>query len=370
MIRKKKKGGGRAVRELEQINALLPAWYAANARDLPWRKNADPYRVWLSEIMLQQTRAEAVIPYYERFLLEVPDAAALAALPEEKLLKLWEGLGYYSRARNLKKCAGILLRDFGGAFPPDIEKLRSLPGIGPYTAGAIGSICFGLPTPAVDGNVLRVYARLTADGEPSDTDAFRKKVTAALTPVYETGSPALLTQSLMELGACVCVPNGRPKCESCPMESVCKAHERGEETAYPVKRPKARRRIVTKAVLVADCAGRYPIQKRPETGLLAGLWEFPSLDLPDGSEATPSGAADFAASLGLKVKELEKTVDYTHVFTHVEWRMRCFYFRCDNKDAHLVFTSREELESVYALPSAMRPFLEGIAEGREASVCG
>ena len=352
---------------LSAINALLPAWYKDNARRLPWREDTIPYHVWLSEIMLQQTRVEAVIGYYRRFLDEAPDIKSLAALDEERLLKLWEGLGYYSRARNLQKAARVIVNEYGGVFPSDHAAIRKLPGVGPYTAGAIGSICFSLPTPAVDGNVLRVYARLRADGDLSDTDAFRKKVIADLTPVYEAGSPGLLTQALMELGACVCLPKTKPKCGDCPLSGVCLAHKNGEETKYPVKKEKAKRKIVYKIVLAADCGGKFPVRKRPSSGMLAGLWEFPNADVGSEADFSPSAAMDLAAGLGLHPTELLRTADYTHVFTHAEWRMRCYYLKCGGDTSGMTSATKARLRRDFALPSAMRPFFEELPE--EEDLC-
>ena len=208
--------------------AFLPpllGWYERNKRDLPWRRDREPYHVWLSEIMLQQTRVEAVKGYYARFLAELPDIPSLAACDPDRLHKLWEGLGYYSRVRNLQKAAQQIVSDYGGAFPTDYDKIRALPGIGDYTAGAICSICFGLPTPAVDGNVLRVVSRLTADERPVTQPAVKKDYTAALAEIYPAGQCAEATQALMELGATVCAPNGAPHCDLCPVAAFCQSRE-------------------------------------------------------------------------------------------------------------------------------------------------
>ncbi len=338
---------------------LLP-WYEQNKRDLPWRQTRDPYHVWISEIMLQQTRVEAVRGYYQRFLSALPDVQTLAAVPDDVLLKLWEGLGYYNRARNLKKAAQAIVKDHGGVFPNDYDAIRALPGIGPYTAGAVGSICFDLPTPAVDGNVLRVFARLTELKDSVDKDKTKKAVTAALEQVYRTGNCAALTQSLMELGACVCVPNGAPKCTLCPLQNCCLAHTHGSWSKFPVRAKKKERRTEHRAVPVLRCGGRYAVQKRPKTGLLAGLWEFPGVLLPQEptDDLALQIALEFAETCGAKPRELLRETGYVHIFTHIEWHMHVFLFDCAAMPDSFTWATGEELESTFALPSAFRPCLE------------
>ncbi len=345
--------------DLQFISALLPPWYEGNARPLPWRADREPYHVWLSEIMLQQTRAETVIPYYRRFLAALPSVADLAEAPEDRLLKLWEGLGYYSRARNLQKAARRITAAHGGIFPRTYEEILSLPGIGPYTAGAIGSICFGLQTPAVDGNVLRVLSRLTAFPDSVDTDAAKKRIAALLRPLYTPENSCVLTQSLMELGACVCLPNGAPKCEVCPLAAQCRANQLQRQKDFPVRGEKKGRKVVHKTVLLLRCGDCYAICRRPEKGLLAGLWEFPNRDAGTASDAADvKNAAAFARTLAVRPLRLRLQTAYTHVFTHVEWHMNCFFFDCGETSPSLAWVTREELEAGYALPSAFRPFLE------------
>ena len=220
----------------QALPELLLPWYAGTARDLPWRHDREPYHVWLSEIMLQQTRVEAVKGYYNRFLTALPTIEQLANAEENLLLKLWEGLGYYNRVRNLQKAAQIITDEYGGRFPQRYADILALPGIGTYTAGAIASICFEQPTPAVDGNVLRVIARLTEDFAVIDTPQKKREITAALAAVYPAGHCGAFTQSLMELGAVVCVPNGVPNCAACPLEPLCRAHKNGTEQLLPVRR--------------------------------------------------------------------------------------------------------------------------------------
>ncbi len=359
--------------DLSTAISLLPAWYRANARALPWRADTEPYHVWLSEIMLQQTRVEAVIGYYNRFLAALPTVRELAAVNEEALLKLWEGLGYYSRARNLKKAAEVIVNELGGAFPATYEEILSLPGVGPYTAGAIASICFEQPAPAVDGNVLRVFARLTRFGESIDTDAAKKQVREALLPFYTPGQCGALTQGLMELGATVCIPNGAPKCGLCPVSAYCAAYQQGDQDRFPVRGEKKRRKTVHKTVLLLRCGDRYAIKKRPARGLLAGLWEFPNADLPAGEVPTPETAAALASDWGARPLRLIARSAYTHIFTHVEWHMQAFFMECGDQPGCFTWATAEELARDYALPSAFRPFaalLQYGDEGPEGSPSG
>ena len=262
---------------IEQALPQIADWYSLSRRVLPWREEPTPYRVWISEIMLQQTRIETVIPYYRRFLEELPDVAALAAAEEDRLLKLWEGLGYYSRARNLKKAAQLVLRDWGGELPRTAAELKKLPGIGDYTAGAIASIACGQPEPAVDGNVLRVLSRLLESEGDVLSPAVKKAMTGLLREHYPGGdAAALCTEGLMELGETVCVPNAAPKCGLCPLRTLCRARQKGTAERFPVKTPPRPRRIEERTVLLLRCGGRWAIRQRESSGLLAGLWEFPN----------------------------------------------------------------------------------------------
>ena len=260
---------------LEYLSERLLPWYADHYRDLPWRENRAPYRVWLSEIMLQQTRVEAVKGYYARFLQQLPTIAALADASEETLLKLWEGLGYYSRVRNLQKAARQIMEKHGGVFPQTYDEVRALAGIGPYTAGAICSICFDLPTPAVDGNVLRVVSRFTASDAPITDEAVKRETARMLAAVYPKGHCGTFTQALMELGATVCLPNGAPQCKDCPLQGLCEAEKQGRQRDFPVKAAKKPRRAEERTVLILRCGDKLAVCKRPERGLLAGLWQLP-----------------------------------------------------------------------------------------------
>ncbi|WP_418706515.1 A/G-specific adenine glycosylase, partial [Anaerotruncus massiliensis (ex Liu et al. 2021)] len=262
---------------MEEIVEPLLGWYAENARDLPWRREVTPYRVWISEIMLQQTRVEAVKGYFARFIGALPGPAELAAVDERELLKLWEGLGYYSRARNLQKAARVIMETYGGELPASHEELLTLPGVGPYTAGAVASIAFGLPEPAVDGNVLRVLSRLTADNSDIADPAVKRAAERTVRGIIPAGRAGAFNQALMELGATVCAPNGPPACGRCPLAGLCAAHAAGNETAYPVKAAKKARRVEERTVLLLVRDELLALRRRPAKGLLAGLWELPNL---------------------------------------------------------------------------------------------
>ncbi len=337
---------------MEQLPGLLTAWYRQHARELPWRRDREPYHVWLSEIMLQQTRVEAVRGYYTRFLAEIPTIAALAAASPDQLNKLWEGLGYYTRVRNLQKAAQVVMERHGGVFPGTMDEIRALPGIGPYTAGAIGSICFGLPEPAVDGNVLRVMTRLLDDSAPIDQPATKKRLTALLRDIYPHDDPGTFTQSLMELGATVCVPNGAPLCGQCPVRTLCRARAAGHPTALPVKAGRKPRRIEEKTVFYLTCSGRLAVRRRPEQGLLAGLWELPNVP----GHLPPQEAVRQAEAWGLHPEQLEKQLTRTHIFTHVEWRMICYVIRCGATPDAFIWADAAALQQAIALPTAFRMF--------------
>ncbi len=331
--------------------ALLP-WYAIHKRQLPWRQDREPYHVWLSEIMLQQTRVEAVKGYYTRFLQALPTVAHLAYADEELLLKLWEGLGYYSRVRNLRKAAKTVMEEHGGIFPREHGAVLALPGIGEYTAGAICSIAFDQPTPAVDGNVLRVISRLTADETPVDLPAYKAQVQRQLKEVYPPRAGDF-TQALMELGATLCGPNREPDCVNCPCKDFCAGHQKGIAAKLPVKLPKRSRRTEEKTVFVFCADGRYALQKRPGKGLLAGLWQFP--EAPGILEA--SDAMEAARKMGIKVLDIRRQVEKTHIFTHIQWNMRGIYADTE-PGGDFIWLTAEQIEAERALPTAYRQFWE------------
>lgn len=332
--------------------ALLP-WYYVNQRDLPWRQDRKPYHIWLSEIMLQQTRVEAVKGYYRRFLDALPTIEALAQCDDDVLHKLWEGLGYYSRVRNLKKAARVIVQTYGGEFPREYGKILALPGIGAYTAGAICSIAFDQPTPAVDGNVLRVVSRLTEDATPIDLPAYKSLVQQRLAKIYPAAAGDF-TQALMELGATVCGPNRKPDCDNCPCKEFCGSAIHKTAENFPVKSPKKAKKVEKKTVLILSCDGLYALEKRPEQGLLAGLWEFPNV--PGMLEM--DAALQVVLQMGLQPKDILRQTDRSHIFTHIRWEMRGIYLEVSEPEGGFVWMTAEEIEQNAALPTAFRQFWE------------
>ena len=320
------------VTEKQRLYAQLPAricaWYKENKRILPWREDRNPYKVWISEIMLQQTRVEAVKPYFARFLRELPDIEALADCPEEKLLKLWEGLGYYSRVRNMQKAARQLTEADTGrknvTLPRDPKELQKLPGIGSYTAGAIASIAYGVPVPAVDGNVLRILARVTADGTDILKPSVKREAEQLLTEVLQDCvSPGDFNQGMMDLGAGVCVPNAQPLCDVCPLADICEAHRTGTETDYPVRRKAKERRVEERTILLIRDGERVVLTRRQDTGLLAGMYEFPNLPGKLNKKEVLH-AVEEQELVPLRIQKLEPA---KHLFSHVEWHMTGYEIR-------------------------------------------
>ena len=340
----------------EAVKRLL-VWYRQNRRDLPWRHTDDPYRIWLSEIMLQQTRVEAVKPYYARFLEVCPTVEALAQLPEDRLMKLWEGLGYYSRARNLQKAARTVMAEYGGKMPNTYETLRKLPGIGDYTAGAIASIAFGERVPAIDGNVLRVLARVSGSYDDIADPATKAHWREALLPIVPEAAGDF-TQSLIELGATVCVPNGEAKCAQCPLCLDCVAANRHLTDELPVKSAKRPRRIEPMTILIIRDDGRTALCKRPEKGLLAGLFELPNVH----GHLSEADTLSHVRSLGFEPLRIERLEDAKHIFTHIEWHMIAYSVRITPEfdGAHgksgLLLVDNDDLHANYAIPSAFSAY--------------
>lgn len=341
----------------------LVEWFRKNKRDLPWRERMDAYRVWISEIMLQQTRVEAVKPYYERFLKALPDVRALAGVSEDRLLKLWEGLGYYNRARNLKYAACQIIEEYGGKFPETYEEIRSLKGIGSYTAGAISSFVYNIPKPAVDGNVLRVVSRITADDSDIAKAGTKSKIEKEIEEVIPRDAAGDFNQSLIELGAVVCLPNGEPRCGSCPVSHLCLAHEQGRETEFPVKKKAKKRRIENRTVLLFRDAQKTAIRKRPAKGLLAGMYEFPNRE----GRMTYDEVVGYGKSLGLTPVRIRKLGNAKHIFSHVEWHMTGYEILVDeleksmadeNKEkGNIIFAEIRQLQEEYPIPSAFEAYM-------------
>ena len=345
-------------RELSGKERLLLAsgplfsWYRREKRDLPWRENRDPYRIWISEIMLQQTRVEAVKPYFFRFFEHFPRISDLAAAPEEELLKCWEGLGYYSRARNIKKAAEILTEKYNGSFPESYGEILALPGIGSYTAGAIASIAFELPVPAVDGNVLRVLSRVTGSFDDILKQSTKKKMEALVSEVIQPGSAGDFNQALIETGAMICIPGGAPLCSQCPFFTVCAARSQGLTEKLPVKTPKKKRKIEEKTVLLLEYQDKIAIRKRREDGLLASLYEF--VNVPGQLSAEEAGAL-----LDQEVRP-EPLPEAKHIFSHVEWHMGGYFVSLKEMPESLpgeesgpaLFLTWEEIRKEYPVPNA------------------
>ena len=347
--------------QLDQIVAPLLAWYEADHRQLPWRGTKDPYKVWVSEIMLQQTRVETVIPYYRRFIERCPTVAALASCGDDELLKLWEGLGYYSRARNLKNAAQMICASYDGRFPETYEAIRDLPGIGDYTAGAVSSIAFEQARAAVDGNVLRVVTRLTQDRRDIMDAKVRRQVTEMLENVYPPKLRGDFTQSLMELGAVVCVPNGEPLCRGCPLKALCGAHRQGTQMQYPVKKKKPQRKTEHKTVLILINQDKIALRKRGAQGILSGMWELPNID----GILTAKQIRQAFAEKNIELRELREVSSgrppLKHIFTHMEWHMVCWAAMCSavGTDNGLTWVTEKQLTHEIALPTAFKKCLKG-----------
>lgn len=339
----------------ESVDPLVH-WFRENKRELPWRKEISPYRVWVSEIMLQQTRVEAVKAYFERFMKALPTVESLAYAQEDHLLKLWEGLGYYNRVRNMQKAAVQIMEERQGVFPQTYEEIHALKGIGDYTAGAICSFAYGIPKPAVDGNVLRVVSRLLADASDISKASVKKQMEEAIEEIIPRDAASDFNQGLIELGAIVCVPNGEPKCGQCPLEHLCKAKAKGMERQLPVKTKAKDRRIEKKTVLILKDANTIAIRKRPSKGLLAGLYELPNVE----GSFTRKQVIEYCNSIGLYPLHVEKIESAKHIFSHVEWHMTAYIIKVDelekNCSEDLLFVKQGEIEKTYSIPSAFEKY--------------
>ena len=355
--------------QYEKAVEPLLDWYDKGHRILPWREDPVGYKVWISEIMLQQTRVEAVKPYFNRFISELPDIQSLAECEEDKLLKLWEGLGYYNRARNLQKAACQIMEEYQGQMPKTQEELLKLAGIGSYTSGAIASIAFGERVPAVDGNVLRILSRLSLDEEDILKDTTKKRVERRLREIMPKGRPGDYNQALMELGATVCIPNGKPKCEVCPWENICLAHLEGREEEFPKKQAKKDRTIEKKTILIIQDENKAALHKRPSKGLLAGLYEFPNIE----GHQTEKRVLAYLKEMGLEVLRIQKMEPSKHIFSHKEWHMIAYQIRVDELapktekpgPENWIFVESHEAEKQYPLPSAFAAYTKylNIAQG-------
>ena len=348
-----KKESGQA---LARLPAVLLPWYDENRRVLPWREEVTPYRTWVSEVMLQQTRVQAALPYFLRFMDAAPDIPALAALPEEQLMRLWQGLGYYSRARSLQKAARQVVEQYGGCLPQTYSELTALPGIGDYTAGAILSIAFGQPVPAVDGNVLRIAARLTGCGDNVLLPQTRQRFRDALAAVMPPHRPGDFNQALMDLGAGVCLP-GQPACEACPARMLCAALAAGRQRELPVREKNTAKPTEQLTVFVLTRPdGAAALRQRPQKGLLAGLWEFPHVPGTLDEQA----AAHQLAEWGLRVTEWRRCMHAVHQFTHRRWDMTGWVLAVEGDGQGDWLWADAAAREEKAIPSAFRTFVKAL----------
>lgn len=341
------------MQNLGDMTQDLLNWYQQNARVLPWREQPSGYGVWISEIMLQQTRVEAVKQYYIRFMEELPTVKHLSEVSEEKLLKLWQGLGYYNRAKNLKKAALDIMQNYHGEIPNDYQKLLKLSGIGEYTAGAICSIAFGQPEAAVDGNVLRVMTRLYADDSNIMEKEVKKKYSDRIKQVLKNTDPSKFNQALMELGAVVCLPNGKPKCEICPIQKYCEADKQNNAVEFPHKTPKKQRKIEQRMMFFILCQNKLALHKRAEKGLLSNLWELPNVLKQDN-------ISEVLQKWSIQSTDIKQMGQAKHIFTHIEWHMEGYFVKTDSfeNNGNFVWATQEQLQQQYALPSAFREFVK------------
>lgn len=344
------------VEEMKYFSNELLKWYDQNARILPWREHPSAYRVWISEVMLQQTRVNAVKPYFERFMKECSTIHDLAHISEDKLLKLWEGLGYYNRAKNLKRAAQIIEEKFGGRLPSDRKCLQSLPGIGPYTAGAISSIAFGHKVPAVDGNVLRVMSRVLANKEDITCTAVKKEIEKIIYKILPEKRAGDFNQALMELGAVICVPNGAPKCTACPLSPICQGYQQGIEEKLPIKAKKKKRTIEKKTIFLLVYEEYILIRQRPNKGLLSNMWEFPNVE----GYLSNQKCKEKMQQWKIDVKQILPLNSSKHIFTHKEWRMIGYLIIINKKPKELkgIWVTKQQILDKYSIPSAFQHYLK------------
>lgn len=346
----------------ERMAGYLLAWYDANKRILPWRENPTPYAVWVSEIMLQQTRVEAVKPYFHRFMQQLPDIQSLATCDDDQLAKLWEGLGYYHRVRNMKKCAITCVEKYNGQLPSTYEELLTLPGIGAYTAGAIASIAFKQKVPAVDGNVLRVFSRILCSEDDIGKETTKKKFQSII-QTYLPSRVNAYNQALMEIGAMICVPNTRPHCNRCPLATLCKAHQKNKEMQYPIKQSKKARKIEQKTIAVVLFQNHVHLHQRDAKGLLANLYEFDTFE----GHLTKQSLLKQLKPIG-NISSIVPLQDSKHIFTHKEWHMKGWLVLLDHASQAGLWATQKELLETYAIPSALRIYKQACLIAMEEDI--
>ncbi len=334
---------------IEKFREQLLNWYDENRRILPWREDATPYRVWVSEIMLQQTRVEAVKPYFERFVKELPTLQDMSVASDDTLFKLWEGLGYYNRVMNMKKCAIECVEKHGGNLPSTYDELIQLPGIGAYTAGAIASIAYKQKVPAVDGNVLRVFSRVLISEDDILKESTKRKFQKIIMEYLPEDRSDAFNQALMEIGALICVPNAAPRCNICPVASECMGYQSGDAHRLPNKAVKKARKIDKKTVLVITYQNQVHLCQREEKGLLAGLYEF---DVYEGYLTKNQIRDQFKGN----IKRMTALEDTKHIFSHVEWHMKGYLIELNDKTIDGIWCTKKEIEETYAIPTAYKVY--------------
>ncbi|MHB8962205.1 MAG: A/G-specific adenine glycosylase [Saccharofermentanales bacterium] len=341
--------------DIEKFQDSLLGWYAREARTLPWRDDPTPYKVWISEMMLQQTRVDTVIPYFDRFIAELPTVQALAEVGEDRLLKLWQELGYYNRALNLKKAAKMIVSEFNGIIPSADKELQSLPGIGAYSAGAIASIAFGKRVAAVDGNVLRVMARITASPDDIADPKVRKHLGEFVSTILPSSQNGDFTQALMELGAMICLPNGEPRCAQCPVTRFCDAFQQGLTAQIPPKSDKKQRKILKKTIFIILCNDRFALRKREDGGLLPNLWEFPNMP----GHLTEQQCKEALEEMGLSILKVTAMKPAVHIFSHLEWHMTGYLVQAKEVNASpaRIWATQNEITHLYSIPAAFKAFM-------------
>ncbi|KAB3526242.1 A/G-specific adenine glycosylase [Alkaliphilus serpentinus] len=348
--------------KITEFQRKLLQWYKNHQRKMPWRGSSSPYEIWVSEIMLQQTRVDTVIPYYKRFIDRLPNLKALAEVEDHQLLKLWEGLGYYSRVRNMKETAKFLMEKHAGAFPKRAKELMELKGIGEYTAGAIASICFGERVAAVDGNVLRVMARLTGSTMDIKDAKVKREIihqVKSLLPAVDIGN---FNQALIEVGAIICKPNSKPDCFNCPIIAECIAYEKGLQNEIPIKSPRAEKKQQEITVLLMEHKGRFAIKKRTHSKLLKDLWEFPNIEGKKSSVELTKLLKEW----GLKVIECQPLKNSKAIFTHIQWILSGYYLAVEevqDMERDLMWVTKEELLREYSMASAFKEFRRQLIDG-------
>lgn len=332
----------RLFKQKEEFRKVLISWYLREKRDLPWRRTSDPYHIWVSEVMLQQTRVETVIPYFERFIDKYPTVFDLATANEEELLKVWEGLGYYSRVRNLQSGVKEVAANYGGIVPSTRGEISKLKGVGPYTAGAVLSIAYNIPEHAVDGNVMRVLSRILLIEDDIAQPKNRKIFEEVVMELIDKEDPSSFNQGMMELGALICTP--KPKCLLCPVQQFCGAFHEGKQEELPVKLKKVKKKIVPVfSFALQNEKGEWLLMKRPETGLLANMWEFPMIEM----EKNISAEQALYEKFGVKIKHLSPEIRFKHIFSHLTWEIQSFHGIINELPLkQFQFFSEEEVEAL------------------------